>query len=58
MEGLKVKRWDSRYMHGTPDMDPDAPAVTQSGDVAYRRPGRLLKLSEVQALITALIAVP
>ena len=55
VEGLQVKRWDSRYMEGTPGMDPDAPAVTQSGDVAYRRPGRPLKLSE--AHVSALIAV-
>ena len=55
VEGLQVKRWDSRYMEGTPDMDPDTPAVTQSGGVAYRRPGRPLKLSEKQ--VSALIAV-
>ena len=54
VEGLQVKRWDTRYMEGTPDMDPGAP-VTENGDVAFRSPGRPLKLSEVQ--VSALIAV-
>ena len=30
VEGLQVKRWDSRYMEGTPDMDPDALKLSEA----------------------------
>ena len=55
VEGLQVKCWDSRYMYGTLDMDPDAPAVSSGGHVLLRSPGRPLKLRDAQG--SALIAV-